>query len=265
MTATKLIKYITLLLIFSLVACSTSPTGRRQVILFPSSDLAQMGQQAFVKMKEQTSRSRSARDTKMVQCVTNQLLKHVSSNVFNGKWEVVVFNDQQVNAFALPGGKIGVYEGLLDVAQTQDQLAAVIGHEIGHVIAQHGNERMSTSTLAQLGQQVVGQVLAANEVAQTPQIMQALGVGLQFGTLKYSRVHESEADLIGLDLMAKAGFDPTQSIVLWQNMAKNSGPRQPEFLSTHPSPSTRINDLNNVMAKAVQIYKQAPARPSCQF
>ncbi len=259
------IRLISILLIVMLSACATSPTGRSQVLLYPDNELASMGQQAFASMKSDIKVSNARVDNNLVQCVAQELLAHVDNSVFSGEWEVVVFDDPQVNAFALPGGKIGVYTGLMSVAQNQHQLAAVIGHEIGHVIAKHGNERMSNGALIGIGQQAVGQVLAANQVAQTPAIMQALGLGLQFGELKYSRVHESEADEIGLTLMAKAGFEPSQAVELWKNMAAQSqGARQPEFMSTHPAPETRIEDLSRNMKSAQKIYASVTRKPKCQ-
>jgi predicted Zn-dependent protease len=245
-------------------ACATSPTGRSQLLLFPDSELASMGQQAFTGMKSQIKISNTAVENRLVQCITKELLQHVDNSVYGGEWELIVFDDDQVNAFALPGGKIGVYTGLLKVAVNQHQIAAVVGHEIGHVIAKHGNERMSNNALIGIGQQATGQILAANEVAQTPEIMMALGVGLQFGALKYSRIHESEADEIGLTLMAKAGFKPSESVTLWQNMAAQSaGNRQPEFMSTHPAPDTRIENLNKQMPQAEKLFRATLNRPSC--
>ena len=245
-------------------ACATSPTGRSQVLLFPDGELASMGQQAFAGMKSDLKISNTPVENKLVQCIAKELLQYVDSSVHDGEWEVVVFADDQVNAFALPGGKIGVYTGLLNVAVNQHQVAAVIGHEIGHVIAKHGNERMSNNAVIGFGQQAIGQILAVNQVAQTPQIMMALGVGLQFGSLKYSRVHESEADEIGLTLMAKAGFKPSESVSLWQNMAAQStGERQPEFMSTHPAPETRIAELTSLLPKANKLYSATSNRPNC--
>ena len=142
----------------TLTACATSPTGRNQVLLYSESQLAQMGDQAFTGMKEELKISNKAVQNSYVECVANAITAQVPASVFNGQWEVVVFDDEQVNAFALPGGKIGVYTGLLKVAENQHQLAAVIGHEVGHVIAEHGNERMSQSTLINVGSQAVGQV-----------------------------------------------------------------------------------------------------------
>lgn len=240
------------------VACATSPTGRNQVLLFPDDQLDAMGQQAFTSMKEGLKISNRSVENSLVQCIAREIAQQVPQSVFAGEWEVVVFDDPQVNAFALPGGKIGVYTGLLNVAKDQHQIASVIGHEVGHVIAKHGNERMSNSAIAGFTQQAAGQILAANEVAQTPAIMQALGLGVQLGTLKYSRTHESEADVIGLDLMAKAGFNPRGAVELWENMAAQGGERPPEFMSTHPAERTRIDNLNSKMAAASKIYQSAP-------
>lgn len=255
----KVSKAIGLVCAATLVAaCATSPTGRKQLILYPDAQLEAMGEQAFAGMKSGLTISNQRTENELVQCIAREITAQVPQSVFAGEWEVVIFADQQVNAFALPGGKIGVYTGLLNVAKNQDQIASVIGHEVGHVIAKHGNERMSNSAVVGVGQQAVGQILAANEVAQSQTIMQALGVGLQLGTLKYSRDHESEADLIGLDLMAKAGFNPKGAVDLWQNMAAQGGERPPEFMSTHPSEGTRIDQLNRNMKAANAIYKASP-------
>jgi predicted Zn-dependent protease len=250
----------------ALVGCATSPTGRNQVLLYSESQLSQMGDQAFTSMKEELKVSSKRVQNSYVECVANAITAQVPASVFDGQWEVVVFDDEQVNAFALPGGKIGVYTGLLNVAENQHQLAAVIGHEVGHVIAHHGNERMSQSTLINIGTQAVGQVLEANEVSQSGPIMAAIGLGVQVGVqLPYSRSHESEADVIGLDLMAKSGFDPRQSVNLWQNMeAASGGKRSMELLSTHPAPQTRIDNLQSNMPNAYASYQASGVRPSCK-
>jgi predicted Zn-dependent protease len=249
----------------TIVACTTSPTGRSQLLLFPESQLSEMGIQAFSAMKSDIKISTKAVQNDYVQCIARNITQHVSKDVFSGEWEVVVFDDAQVNAFALPGGKIGVYTGLLDIAVNQDQVAAVIGHEVGHVIAHHGNERVSQNAVIGTTQEIVNQVLQANEVSNSALIMSGLGLTTQLGVaLPFSRAHESEADEIGLDLMAKAGFDPTQSVELWKNMSKASGGQsQAEFFSTHPSPETRIEDLQNKMNMALVTYKSAPNRPKC--
>lgn len=262
----KKIAIITLSTLVLLTSCAKSPLGRNQLKLYSSSQLAGMGQQAFDSMKTEQKVSTKRVSNRYVQCIADAITKHVPKSVFNGKWELVVFDEPQINAFALPGGKIGVYAGLLEVAENQHQLAAVIGHEVGHVIAEHGNERMSSSSLIGIGMEATNQLLKTKQVASSNMIMAGLGLGLQVGfQLPFGRTHETEADLIGLDLMARAGFQPEQSMKLWQNMDKASGgKRQPEFLSTHPLPTTRIDTLSKNMTAATNIYKQALDRPNCK-
>jgi predicted Zn-dependent protease len=181
-------------------------------------------------------------------------------------WEVRVFDDKTVNAFALPGGKIGVYKGLLGVAKTPDQLAAVMGHEVGHVLAHHGNERVSQSFAVSQTLALLEQWMAANNTAHREKAMGLLGLGSQVGVLlPFSRLHESEADEIGLQLMAKAGFDPRQSVKLWQNMSKAGGKAPPEFLSTHPAHETRIERLQASMAAAMKHYRAVKSKPVCRL
>lgn len=263
----KRLKLLILLIgISMLVSCAKSPTGRNQLKLFSNAQLSEMGAQAFDGMKEQEKVSKGRVQNAYVQCIADHITAQVPKSVFSGEWEVVVFDSEQVNAFALPGGKIGVYTGLLQVATNQHQVAAVMGHEVGHVIAEHGNERMSQGTLVNLGMQVTNQILHNKQVANNSVIMAAIGLGVQVGVqLPFSRTHESEADIIGLDLMAKAGFKPKESVSLWQNMDKASGgKRQSEFLSTHPLPSTRIEQLKQNMASAETLYQQAPVKPNCK-
>jgi predicted Zn-dependent protease len=250
-----------------LTSCAKSPLGRNQLKLYSSSQLAGMGEQAFTSMKMEQKVSSQPVSNRYVKCIADAITQHVPKSVFAGVWELVVFDSPQINAFALPGGKIGVYSGLIELAENQHQLAAVIGHEVGHVIAQHGNERMSSSALIGMGMDVTNRLLKTNEIASSDLIMAGLGLGVQVGVqLPFGRTHESEADLIGLDLMAKAGFDPRQSIDLWQNMAKASGDnRQPELLSTHPLPTTRIDNLANNMSKAMQDYTSVVNKPRCKI
>lgn len=250
-----------------LAGCAKSPTGRNQILLFSSNQMNQMGAQAFDSMKSEQKITTQAVQSDYVQCVADAMTPLVSKDVFAGEWELVVFDDPQVNAFALPGGKIGVYTGLLDIAENQHQLAAVIGHEIGHVIAEHGNERMSSSTVINIGMQATDALLRTNQIAGSNEIMAAIGVGVQVGVqLPFSRTHESEADLIGLDLMAKAGFDPSESVTLWENMAAASGDnRQPELLSTHPAPQSRIHNLQRNMEVAMRYAAQVQTKPKCSL
>lgn len=246
-------------------ACATSPTGRSQLLLLPEGELSQMGVAAFDDKKKSSKVVTEASTNQYVICVADAITE-VLTGAQRRSWEVVVFDDDSANAFALPGGKIGVHTGLLKVAVNQDQLAAVIGHEVGHVLAQHGNERMSIQFASQTGQQLLGQVMQGSQ--QGALVMAAMGLGTQYGiTLPFSRTHEAEADLIGLDLMARAGFDPRASVTLWRNMAKAGGETPPEFLSTHPSHQTRINGLDANMEPAYTTYKTAQQqgrRPQCR-
>lgn len=246
-----------------LVACSSSPTGRTTLKLFPAGQMDEMGAAAFAETKKGTPISKDARAKAYVACVADPMLRLVG-----GQWEVTLFEDEAANAFALPGGKIGVYTGLLKVAETPSQLAAVIGHEIAHVQAEHANERVSTNYVAQAGLQIVDAVAGSYGAANQAQIMGLLGLGAQFGVLlPFSRAQESEADILGLDLMASAGFDPRESVRLWQNMASQGGGAPPEFLSTHPSHDTRIADLNRNIPKVMPKYeaaRQAGRAPNCR-
>ncbi|TDW62374.1 peptidase M48-like protein [Oceanimonas baumannii] len=248
-----------------LSACTQSPTGRNQVLLFSEHDMQRLGEQSFADIKEQEKISRHAGLNRLVQCVTRQLVAEVPGN---GQWEVVLFDSKQINAFALPGGKVGVYSGLLKVADTQDQLAAVIGHEIAHVLAQHSNERVSRTQLTNIGLNAAGVALGQSGMREPA--MAALGLGVQVGyLLPYGREQEAEADRLGLQLMARAGFDPQQAITLWRNMAAaGSGSQPPEILSTHPSHGTRIEGLSGLLPEANNLYMQARARgvqPACNY
>lgn len=249
--------------VFFIAACSTSPTGRKQLTLLPEDQMTTMGAQAFSDMKSQVPVENDPSINSYVQCVVTDLVQNVARGNEPEKWEVVVFRSDDVNAFALPGGKIGVYTGLLKVAKTPDQLAAVIGHEIAHVVAQHSNARVSESLVARLGLDAIGGILA-NKGPNYDLLMAALGVGTQYGVLMpHSRAQETEADLIGLQLMAKSGFDPRESIELWKNMSQASGVQPPEFLSTHPSHSSRIKVLTENMDNAMTMAKRVPG-DTCQ-
>ena len=257
------LKYFTLLSVITMVACSSSPTGRQQLLLFSDQDMSTLGAQSFAQMIQEQNISKDKRTNAYVQCVAKAVTQHVPAQAGFKDWEVVVFDSEQVNAFALPGGKIGVYTGLLEVAKNEDQLATVIGHEIAHVLADHSNERLSQSQLASTGLQITSIALGSSQYAQYQNAtMAALGLGVQYGViLPYGRTQESEADLVGLELMAKAGFDPKQSVELWKNMAKASGGSQPpELLSTHPSHSTRIQDLS---AKIATLPNYDIKKPKC--
>jgi predicted Zn-dependent protease len=264
--APVLLLALTLLVVSLLSSCATSPLGRRQLKLYPEAQLAEMGVQSFDQLKAERTVSGNAVADSYVRCVADALIAQLPAEERDG-WEVVVFEDPTANAFALPGRKIGVHTGLLNVATNADQLAAVVGHEIGHVLADHSNERLSQQTATQVG---MGTVAAMTDTTtDTGRLtMAALGLGAQYGVmLPYSRTHEKEADLMGLDLMAKAGFDPAQSVALWKNMASAGGQQPPELLSTHPSHSSRISALEGRLPSAIKLYDQAKAAgraPSCK-
>jgi predicted Zn-dependent protease len=254
-------KFLALLFLAVLAGCATSPTGRSQLLVFPADELDAMGIKAFDEMRAQLTVEEDPAINAYVRCVANAITDELPDK--STSWEVVVFKDDNPNAFALPGGKMGVYTGMLKVAENQDQLASVLGHEVGHVLAQHGNERMSQQQLTN-----VALAVAAGSGYVDSLSMQALGLGAQIGILlPYSRDHESEADVIGLDLMAEAGFDPRESVQLWKNMEKTGDGAPPEFMSTHPAGSTRIDNLLGHMADALHTYNDARARgntPNCE-
>lgn len=243
------------------VGCTASPTGRNQVLFYSTEDMAQLGAQSFEQIKQQEKINKDPKLNNYVQCIADVLTQNVAQP---SNWDVIIFDSPQVNAFALPGGHIGVYTGLLEVAKTPSQLAAVIGHEIVHVTAKHSNERLSQSQITNIGLQVTDYALQDQAYRETA--MQALGLGVQYGViLPYGRTQESEADIVGLRLMAQAGFDPNDSVALWRNMAAAAkGPQPPELLSTHPSHDTRIKDLRKEIGKLPAEQRQ-PKQLSCHY
>jgi predicted Zn-dependent protease len=235
-----------------LAACMVSPTGRQQFILpmFTDSQVNSMGVSAYEDLKKKQKLSTDAGVNRYVTCVASAILATLPGDQGKG-WEINVFQDDTPNAFALPGRKIGVHSGILKVAQNQDQLAAVIGHEIGHVEANHSAERLSSQFAAQGAMAVAGILAATSDNAEKGLAMGALGAGLTYGVLlPFSRTQESEADTIGLQLMAEAGFNPDQSVVLWQNMAASSKDKPPEFLSSHPSDQSRKSARSGLLPRA---------------
>lgn len=245
------------LAVLLLSACAVSPTGRQQLLALPAQQLDRMGSTAFQQMVRQEQVLSDRRVNAQVSCIAQAVVAPLQ----RGGWQVAVFADDSANAFALPGGYIGVNSGMLDFVENQDQLAAVLAHEVGHVLAQHHNERASQQVLLETGLGLAG----AGGI--NPTALQALGLGAQFGILlPYSREHESEADVIGLDLMARAGFDPRQSLQLWANMARRERGQPAEFLSTHPSHQTRLRTLEASLGPALATYEAARQRglnPRC--
>ena len=237
-------------LALALAACAQAPlTGRNQLILVPESQDADLGLQAYQQIKQEEPVSRDPVLNERVQEVGGRIAR--VSGQPDWDWQFTLFEDPEPNAFALPGGKVGVYTGLFKVAKNDAQRAAVIGHEVGHAIARHGAERMSQGILAQLGGVAIG--AATGSQAYVDLYSQAATLGV---ILPYSRTQESEADEIGLMLMAEAGYDPREAIKLWQNFAALGGERPPEFLSTHPAEGTRIERLEELMPEAFEVYEE---------
>jgi predicted Zn-dependent protease len=250
-------------------ATTTSPTGRTQVVGGVSQqELNNLGAQAFAEVKAQKRQSNDPRQTREVQCIVSAIVRQLPQG-WQGNWETAVFVDNEPNAFALPGGKVGVYTGIFTVARDQNQLAGVISHEIGHVISRHHEERITRQMGAQGAVELIGAVLGSRygEGAATA-ARQGGSVLAQTGfLLPGSREQESEADVVGQQLMAQAGFDPRGAVMLWENMiAASNNSRPPQWLSTHPNPENRIRELQQRAASLMPVYEEARAagrRPSC--
>ncbi|MDJ1467690.1 M48 family metallopeptidase [Cytophagaceae bacterium DM2B3-1] len=265
----KLSKFLlSLTIVGGIISCQKVPiTGRSQLNFIPDSEMNAMALQAYTQfLTENKPVSNSQADMvkrvgARVQAALEKLLKERNqSNAISGfKWEYNLVDSKELNAWCMPGGKVVVYTGLLPVTQNEAGLAVVMGHEIAHAVARHGSERSSqqmvTNGLLQAGGVVVGQ----NPTLVNQIVLQAAGAGTQLGLLSHSRSQESEADEIGLYVAALAGYDPQESVKLWQRMAEASKGSQkpPEFLSTHPSDATRISRLQKLMPKALQYYNQS--------
>jgi len=246
------------------LACAKVPyTNRSQLILVSQQQEAALGAQAFSQVVAKSKIDPSPTVNRDVREVGERLAQVANRPDFH--WKFVVIDDpRQVNAFCLPGGKVAVYTGILPVAQDQAGLAVVLGHEIAHAIARHGAERMSQGMVAQS----VGQVLAAGlgGGAESAMILAAYGLGAQYGVLlPYGRTQESEADHIGLLLMAQAGYDPHAAVEFWKRMEQSSGGGTPEFLSTHPSHGTRVKQLSEWMPEATRLYDASTHAPNARL
>jgi predicted Zn-dependent protease len=259
---------ILFLIVMAGLSCSTVPvTGRQQLTLLPADQIHSLSfdqYNQFLAEHEVVTGTAEARMVEQVgrriqQAVETFLKERGRAQLLEGyRWEFNLVRDESANAFAMPGGKVVIFTGILDITQTETGLATVMGHEIAHAIARHGNERMSQGLMAQLGGMALS-VALSSEPAQTRQLfMAAYGMGAQVGVLlPYSRLHESEADAIGLTIMAMAGYDPRSAIDFWQRMdAKQDQASPPEFLSTHPSHGTRTENIRNHLPKAMEYYKK---------
>ncbi len=251
-------------------ACSTSPTGRSQMIFRSDTELAAEASRQFAEMRASIPLETDRATIDYVHCVATAIVDVLDPEYRSLDWDMAIFDHEAVNAFAMPGGKIGVMTGILEAADNQDRLAAVIGHEIAHVTARHSNERASRSPVANVGIQVAAVLLGGGHSGATYTAYEALNAGAALGImLPFSRAQESEADVIGLEFMARAGFDPRESVALWQNMsAATGGKKEAEFLSTHPSSDKRIDALVSQFGPTLALYNEARASgrtPGCSM
>ncbi len=243
-----------------LSGCYTVPeTGRRSFVVMPVSQEVALGADAFQQIKAGEQVSKDAAGTARVVNVGRRIAEQAAVDMPDLQWEFVLFEgDDIINAFALPGGKIGIYTGMLKIADTDDRLAAVMGHEVAHVTSRHGAERMSRAMA--LGAVGVGVGVASRDSQYRDAILIAYGLGATLGVdLPYSRNAESEADELGLLYSSRAGYDPREAVVFWQRMsaAAEGRAQPPALLSTHPSDHRRITDLQQLLPRAMEEYEQA--------
>jgi len=261
---TKILFTITTMMVVQ--SCTKVPiTGRRQTNLLPETDLMAMALTSYNEVlstsKVVTTGANAASVQRVGERIAQSVTKYMNANgyasrVANYKWQFTVIDDPTINAWCMPGGKVAVYTGILPVCQDENGIAVVMGHEISHAIARHGNERMSQGLILQMGG-VALDVATMNKPEETRQLFQlAYGVGANVGVLlPYSRKHESEADQMGLIFMAMAGYNPNEAPKFWDRMSKLGGSKPPALLSTHPTDEKRIADLKKHMPEALKYYK----------
>ncbi len=251
-----------------LYACSSvAVTGRKQLNLVPNSEIIPMANQQYKEVITKGPLSSNQDQAQLVKRVGVKIQKAVeeymaskgaSSDLAGFQWEYNLIDDpKMVNAWCMPGGKVAFYTGIMPICRDEAGVAVVMGHEVAHAIANHGRERMSQQLLAQYGLGTMGALMGQNPTAGQELFMQAVGAGTNLGMLKFSREHESEADRIGLIFMTMAGYDPNQAPAFWERMTSMSGGQEPpEFMSTHPSHSTRISDLKSWIPEAMSYKKK---------
>jgi predicted Zn-dependent protease len=256
-----------ILLCCLLASCTTVPlTGRNQLILIPDSQVMALSFDQYDQFLSKHEVVKGTAAAQMVQRVGGRIQKAVAtylaqngqSDLLSGyQWEFNLVKDKQVNAFCMPGGKVVVFTGILAITKNESGLATVMGHEIGHAIARHGNERMSQGLVTQLGGAALGAALSSRPQETQQLFMAAYGLGAQVGVLlPYGRLQETEADHLGLIFMAMAGYDPRRAVDFWQRMdSQQDKAAPPEFLSTHPSHATRITDIRNYLPTALAYYR----------
>jgi predicted Zn-dependent protease len=261
--------FVVILAVLVVSACAQVPiTNRSGLHLVPNAELATMSVEQYRGVLGESQLSTDARQVAMLRRVglrianaAETVLKESGAPdaIADYHWEFnLIQDDKTVNAWVMPGGKAAVYTGILPYTRDETGLAVVLGHEVGHALAGHGNERLSQGLLTQLGGTVLAVALQSQPQQTQALFMQAFGVGTSVGfLLPYSRLHESEADRIGLTLMARAGYDPREAIPFWQRMQAQKQSRPPEFLSTHPAPETRIRDIQSHIAEALPYYQKS--------
>ncbi|MBQ8674123.1 MAG: M48 family metallopeptidase [Bacteroides sp.] len=248
-----------------LMGCGSVPvTGRKQVLLVSdqevlASSLTQYNayMQSAPRSAKTTQSAQVTRVGKRIAAATEQYLREngLASEVENFSWEFNLVKDSQINAFCMPGGKIVVYEGLMNIVASDDELAVVIGHEVAHAVAKHSNERMSQQMLTQYGAQILSQSLSKKSAAVQTLANSVYGIGAQYGVmLPFSRQHETEADYMGLIFMRMAGYDPDVAVNFWQKMSASGSSSVPEFMSTHPNDERRISDIQKALPEIKAKY-----------
>lgn len=257
---------VVLILAAFVIGCARVPiSGRRQVNLIPEIELISASMLHYGEFLSQNAVvPDSDPDAQMVKQVGNRIASVVetymrqhgmANRVANFQWEFNLVEDPTVNAWCMPGGKIVFYRGILPVCQNETGLAVVMGHEIAHAVARHGNERMSQQLIVQAGGVTLAVLTQERPQQARDLFMTSYGVGATLGSLAFSRQHETESDQLGLVFMAMAGYNPEEAPLFWERMAAQGGMAPPEFLSTHPSHSTRIADLQAFMPEALKYYK----------
>ena len=260
-------KKVIILPLILAVGCAVAPiTGRKQLIVIPTEQMLSLSAQSYAQVLKESKPSSNQKfissvrnvGAKLTVAVEKFMQQYGKAEALQGyQWQYTVLQSKEVNAWCMPGGQIAFYEGIMPICGDDNGVAVVMGHEIAHAVAQHGNERMSQQLALQMGGMALSEALSTKSETTQQLALAAFGVGSQLGVmLPYSRTHEYEADELGLYFMAMAGFDPRTAPAFWERMiAQSGGARPPEFLSTHPDAANRINALKRHMNKAMQYYQ----------
>lgn len=262
MNVKNIIRWLFICYVAFFIGCATVPeTGRQQLNLLPADEEFKLGLSSFEEIKKKTPICKDPAINALVQKVGKRIA--AVANLPNAQWEFVVFESREANAFCLPGGKVGVYTGILQITKNEAGLATVIGHEVAHAVARHGAERVSQALVIQAGGSLLGRSISSSDPRVQSAVMLAYGIGTTIGVeLPYSRMQESEADHIGLLYMARAGYDPREAIAFWQRFSEfnkaQGGSNVPAFLRTHPLDEKRIEQLKAWLPEALAQYKPQP-------